>query len=150
MLVKVLICCHHPWPHLTIVSIYLLYGLQEIHVSQSLSDALTILQHRGQDAAGIVTSHGGRLNMRKDVGSVADVFTQDNIVNLRGSVGIGHVRYPTAGGSCSAEAQVFSSADCMRFHRFVGLSASDSGFLIAFSLFTRIPHLESRLRITEI
>ena len=77
------------------------------HVNQSLVDALTILQHRGQDAAGIVTANQGRLNLRKDTGTVADVFTQENILSLLGNIGIGHVRYPTAGGSgsCSAEAQ---------------------------------------------
>lgn len=78
------------------------------HVAQALVDGLTLLQHRGQDAAGIVTSSDqNRLNMRKDNGTVADVFTQQNIINLRGNIGIGHVRYPTAGGSCSAEAQPF-------------------------------------------
>lgn len=77
------------------------------HVAQALVDALTMLQHRGQDAAGIVTCHRNRLNMRKDNGTVADVFTQEKVVNLRGPIGIGHVRYPTAGGSCSAEAQPF-------------------------------------------
>ena len=74
-----------------------------VNISQSLVDALTILQHRGQDAAGIVTSHNGRLNMRKDTGAVSEVFTQENIMNLSGNIGIGHVRYPTAGGSCTAE-----------------------------------------------
>jgi len=46
-----------------------------------------------------------KLNLRKDVGAVAEVFTQSNILSLTGNAGIGHVRYPTAGGSCSAEAQ---------------------------------------------
>ena len=78
---------------------------KDVQVSQSLVDALTILQHRGQDAAGIVTSHAGRLHMRKNTGTVADVFTQESVVALKGNIGIGHVRYPTAGGSCSAEAQ---------------------------------------------
>ena len=63
------------------------------------------MQHRGQDAAGIVTISGNRLNLLKNLGTVADVFHQDNVIGLQGSVGIGHVRYPTAGGSCSAEAQ---------------------------------------------
>jgi amidophosphoribosyltransferase len=77
------------------------------HVNQALVDALTMLQHRGQDAAGIVTSYNHRLNLRKDNGSVAEVFTQENVIHLRGNIGIGHVRYPTAGGSNSAEAQPF-------------------------------------------
>jgi amidophosphoribosyltransferase len=83
----------------------LLYAETETHCAQGLVDALTMLQHRGQDAAGIVTSFNNRLNMRKDNGTVADVFTQKNIVALKGNIGIGHVRYPTAGGSNSAEAQ---------------------------------------------
>jgi amidophosphoribosyltransferase len=77
------------------------------HVNQALVDALTMLQHRGQDAAGIVTSNRNRLNLRKDNGTVAEVFTQENVIGLKGNIGIGHVRYPTAGGSCSAEAQPF-------------------------------------------
>jgi amidophosphoribosyltransferase len=78
----------------------------DVNVGQSLADVLTILQHRGQDAAGIVTaSKDGRLKMIKDNGPVSDVFTQKNIATLTGSFGIGHVRYPTAGGSCQAEAQ---------------------------------------------
>mmetsp|Transcript_13057 Transcript_13057/g.29162 ORF Transcript_13057/g.29162 Transcript_13057/m.29162 type:complete len:483 (+) Transcript_13057:119-1567(+) len=75
------------------------------HVNQALVDALTILQHRGQDAAGIVTVCNNRFNLRKDRGTVAEIFTQENVVNLRGNIGIGHVRYPTAGGSKSSEAQ---------------------------------------------
>ena len=77
------------------------------NVNQSLYDALTVLQHRGQDAAGIVTSHGGRLFLRKDNGLVRDVFQQRHMQRLVGHVGIGHVRYPTAGSSSSAEAQPF-------------------------------------------
>jgi amidophosphoribosyltransferase len=73
--------------------------------TQALIDGLTVLQHRGQDAAGIVTIKDHRLNLLKNLGTVADVFHQDNVVSLQGNVGIGHVRYPTAGGSCSAEAQ---------------------------------------------
>lgn len=77
------------------------------NVNQSLYDALTVLQHRGQDAAGIVTSHGDRLFLRKANGLVRDVFQQRHMQRLVGKVGIGHVRYPTAGSSSSAEAQPF-------------------------------------------
>ena len=73
----------------------------------SLYEALLALQHRGQDAAGMVTEDGGRLALRKDNGMVRDVFGQEHIAKLTGSIGIGHVRYPTAGSSCSAEAQPF-------------------------------------------
>jgi amidophosphoribosyltransferase len=74
-------------------------------VNQDLYDALTILQHRGQDAAGIVTKENGKFYLRKNNGMVRDIFTLNHMTYLRGNCGIGHVRYPTAGGSCSAEAQ---------------------------------------------
>lgn len=74
-------------------------------VNQDLYDALTVQQHRGQDAAGIVTSDGQHLALRKDNGLVRDVFQRHHMVRLNGNVGIGHVRYPTAGCSSSAEAQ---------------------------------------------
>jgi len=77
-------------------------------VNQALYDALTVLQHRGQDAAGIVTwseEHG--LKQRKSNGLVRDVFRQRHMERLKGHVGIGHVRYPTAGGAKSSEAQPF-------------------------------------------
>ena len=77
-------------------------------VAQGLYNALTVLQHRGQDAAGIVTwseEHG--LKQRKSNGLVRDVFRQRHMDRLKGHVGIGHVRYPTAGGAKSSEAQPF-------------------------------------------
>lgn len=77
------------------------------HVNQSIYDALTILQHRGQDAAGIVTWHNDKLFLRKDNGLVSDVFRTRHMKRLVGHIGIGHVRYPTAGSSSSAEAQPF-------------------------------------------
>jgi len=76
-------------------------------VNQSLYDALLVLQHRGQDAAGIVTCEGEKLHLRKDNGLVRDVFHTRHMIKLRGEMGIGHVRYPTAGLSSSAEAQPF-------------------------------------------
>ena len=77
-------------------------------VNQSLYDGLTVLQHRGQDAAGIVTCDAnGKFYLRKDNGLVRDVFRSLHMMNLRGNMGIGHTRYPTAGRSNSAEAQPF-------------------------------------------
>ncbi|QCF26202.1 amidophosphoribosyltransferase [Hydrocarboniclastica marina] len=77
------------------------------NVNQTLYDALTVLQHRGQDAAGIVTFENERFFLRKDNGLVRDVFRTRHMRRLVGNVGIGHVRYPTAGSSSSAEAQPF-------------------------------------------
>ncbi len=76
-------------------------------VNQALYDGLTVLQHRGQDAAGIVTCEDDRLFMRKDNGLVRDVFHTRHMLRLHGNMGIGHVRYPTAGCFTSAEAQPF-------------------------------------------
>ncbi len=77
------------------------------NVNQEIYDGLTVLQHRGQDAAGIVTCDNGRLFLRKDNGLVRDVFHTRHMLRLRGNMGIGHVRYPTAGRFTSAEAQPF-------------------------------------------
>ncbi len=77
------------------------------NVNQELYDALTVLQHRGQDAAGIVTCDQGRLFLRKDNGLTRDVFTDAQMMKLKGNMGIAHVRYPTAGCASSAEAQPF-------------------------------------------
>jgi len=68
-------------------------------VSPSLYEALTVIQHRGQDAAGISTLEEGRLHTRKQIGLVRDVFREKHIDELKGQIGIGHVRYPTAGGA---------------------------------------------------
>ena len=76
-------------------------------VNQAIYDGLTVLQHRGQDAAGIITSDGNRVYLRKDNGLVRDVFQANHMLALRGTMGIGHVRYPTAGCASSAEAQPF-------------------------------------------
>ncbi|MDP6377228.1 MAG: amidophosphoribosyltransferase [Pseudomonadales bacterium] len=73
--------------------------------NQQIYDALTVLQHRGQDAAGMVTSDDNKLHLRKANGLVREVFQQNHIDRLVGNMGIGHVRYPTAGSSSSAEAQ---------------------------------------------
>jgi|TARA_B100000959_G_scaffold287500_1_gene373203 amidophosphoribosyltransferase len=74
-------------------------------VNQAIYEALTVVQHRGQDAAGIMTCDGLRVHLRKDNGLVRDVFQSRHMAQLVGGMGIGHVRYPTAGCDSQAEAQ---------------------------------------------
>jgi amidophosphoribosyltransferase len=76
-------------------------------VAGALYDALTVLQHRGQDAAGIATADGAHLRVQKGNGLVRDVFDAHTMRLLSGRVGIGHCRYPTAGAEGDDEAQPF-------------------------------------------
>ncbi len=76
-------------------------------VAAALYDALTVLQHRGQDAAGIATVDGSRLRLHKANGLVRDVFQRQQLLELSGRVGIGHCRYPTSGSEGLDEAQPF-------------------------------------------
>ena len=76
-------------------------------VANSVYDGLIVLQHRGQDAAGIVTSDSDNICHRRANGLVRDVFLERHMKKLVGTMGIGHVRYPTAGSNSSAEAQPF-------------------------------------------
>jgi len=85
------------------------------NVNQSLYDALTVLQHRGQDAAGMVTFQDERFFLRKDNGLVRDVFRTRHMRRLQGNVGIGHVRYPTAGSSSSMS--VAYQGDGQQYHQ---------------------------------
>ena len=78
-----------------------------VDVGVCLYDTLTVLQHRGQDAAGIMTSDNGKLNLRKNNGLIKDVFRTRHMRRLTGQIGIGHVRYPTAGSTSPALAQPF-------------------------------------------
>ncbi|SDY42536.1 amidophosphoribosyltransferase [Collimonas sp. OK242] len=75
--------------------------------NQLIYDALLLLQHRGQDAAGIATNHGNGFFMHKANGLVRDVFRTRNMRSLPGNFGIGQVRYPTAGTASAEEAQPF-------------------------------------------
>ena len=72
-------------------------------VNQLIYDAITVLQHRGQDAAGITTCDNGKLFIHKNKGLVKDVFHTRHMRDLKGTMGIGHVRYPTAGNDSSVE-----------------------------------------------
>jgi amidophosphoribosyltransferase len=76
-------------------------------VNQMIYDGLLLLQHRGQDAAGIATNHASGFSMHKANGLVRDVFRTRNMRSLPGNIGIGHCRYPTAGSSSPEEAQPF-------------------------------------------
>ena len=76
-------------------------------VSGIIYDSLSMLQHRGQDAAGIATCYQDRFYLHKENGLVTNVFNQTNMARLLGTMGIGHVRYPTAGCASVAEAQPF-------------------------------------------
>ncbi|MXP50869.1 amidophosphoribosyltransferase [Pantoea sp. SoEX] len=79
-----------------------------IPINQCIYDALTVLQHRGQDSAGICTiDRLNRFRLRKANGLVKDVFEKKHMKYLQGNIGIGHVRYPTAGSSSASEAQPF-------------------------------------------
>lgn len=75
-------------------------------VAQEIYDGLIVLQHRGQDSAGIMTFED-HFHLKKGNGLVHDVFHTKNMIRLRGNMGIGHVRYPTAGSTDAAEAQPF-------------------------------------------
>jgi amidophosphoribosyltransferase len=76
-------------------------------VGAALYDGLTVLQHRGQDAAGIATMDGARLHRHKGKGLAKDVFDSDGMARLVGRIGIAHCRYPTAGSEGADEAQPF-------------------------------------------
>ncbi|MES9881014.1 MAG: amidophosphoribosyltransferase [Sedimenticola sp.] len=137
-------------------------------VNQTIYDALLVLQHRGQDAAGIVTMDGQKLYMRKNNGLARDVFRTRHMIDLQGNMGIGHVRYPTAGCASSAEAQPFyvnspygitlahngnlTNADELKHDlyqedlRHINTS-SDSEILL--NIFAHELHAQNKLRITE-
>lgn len=86
----------------------LVYSDPEVNAAPELLDGCMYLQHRGQDAAGIVTcGKGGRLYQCKGNGMARDVFTKHRMLGLVGNMGIAHLRYPTAGSSSNSEAQPF-------------------------------------------
>ena len=82
-------------------------GNPDSQVAGCIYDGMLVLQHRGQDAAGIVPSASDNISHRRANGLVRDVFRAKHMSKLTGSMGIGHVRYPTAGSSSAAEAQPF-------------------------------------------
>lgn len=94
-------------------------------VATEVYDALIALQHRGQDAAGMATYNDG-LHLKKGLGFVRDVFAQSDVENLKGRMGIGHVRYPTAGGIKIEDAQPFLSETDL-FETAPGLALAHNG-----------------------
>jgi amidophosphoribosyltransferase len=74
---------------------------------REIYDGLLAVQHRGQDSAGIIT-YDGRFHIKKGEGLVRDIFTASNVARLQGSVGVGHVRYPTVGSGGGEDAQPFT------------------------------------------
>lgn len=78
-------------------------------IAQVIYDSLLVLQHRGQDSAGMVTCDENKLHLRKDNGQVSDVFHTRHMLKLKGNMGIGHVRYPTAGCSRQPKPSLFMS-----------------------------------------
>ena len=97
-------------------------------VSPMIYDALTVLQHRGQDASGIATFDKNKFHLRKQLGLVRDVFRDQHMLQLRGSMGIGHLRYPTAGSQDRELAQP------MYVNSPYGISVSHNGNLTNLSL----------------
>ncbi len=81
--------------------------VSQTEVASIIYECLTVLQHRGQDAAGIATCDKRSMALVKDNGLVRDVFNSDNVKKLHGNIGIGHTRYPTAGGDNRLESQPF-------------------------------------------
>ena len=80
-------------------------------VSADIYDGLIQVQHRGQDAAGIATWNSSRMFTHKELGLVGEVFKRDELLSLSGNIGIGHVRYPTAGCDDVIESQPFYTAN---------------------------------------
>ena len=85
---------------------------KKAQVCADICDALIQVQHRGQDAAGIATWDHSKMYTHKELGLVTEVFkSSETLENLVGNMGIGHVRYPTAGGDDVNEAQPFYTAN---------------------------------------
>ncbi|ALG68167.1 amidophosphoribosyltransferase [Beggiatoa leptomitoformis] len=137
-------------------------------VNQALYDGLTMLQHRGQDAAGIVTCENNRFFLRKSNGLVQNVFHTRHMLDLRGNVGIGHVRYPTAGCASTAEAQPFyvntpygialahngnlTNADVLKkelFHEDLRHINTDSDSEVLLNIFAHELHRSGRFALTD-
>ena len=86
-----------------------IYSLAGDNVAEDIYYGLVALQHRGQEAAGIAVSDTegpmGNLSIKKDMGLVSEVFSQKDLQEMQGNIGVGHVRYSTTGGSVVENAQ---------------------------------------------
>ena len=103
-----------------------IYGAQS--AAQLAYYALTSLQHRGQESAGIAVSNGdaeGKIKLHKGMGLVGEVFKSDDIAKLEGSVAVGHVRYATAGGRTIENAQPF-----LNTYKFGSIALAHNGQLV--------------------
>lgn len=94
-------------------------------VNKKLFFGLNSLQHRGQESCGITITNGDTLHREKGMGLVIDVFKEENLNNLKGNIGIGHVRYSTAGGSHD-----YNTQPLMAFAKGIEMSLAHNGNLI--------------------
>ena len=101
-----------------------IYKSNSKNVSAEIYDALIQVQHRGQDASGISTWDKSKMFLHKNLGLVSEVFKRDSLLKLNGNIGIGHVRYPTAGCDDVIESQPFYTANP------ISMSLAHNGTLI--------------------
>ncbi|NYZ78668.1 amidophosphoribosyltransferase [Candidatus Micrarchaeota archaeon] len=105
-----------------------IYSFRKDEVAPLVYNGLIAIQHRGQDSAGIATFDGKQIHLKKGMGLTSDVFSEDDLLAMKGTVGIGSVRYPTCGSSSLRDAQPFK-VDLPR----EGLAIAHNGNLVNFT-----------------